>query len=114
MRAGSQGAINARAGTREGMMICGLIKSAFHQCPFEWLEPFVGRMLVIGLAPSAVTRTEPGLVDELRRRCTCCGHVDRCTTDLGRQSTDQAWRHYCANAVLLDALGELWWLREII
>ena len=80
----------------------------------ERLEPLVGRMLVLGLAPSAVTRTEPSLVDELRRRCTRCGHVDRCTTDLGRQSTDQAWRHYCANAVLLDALGELWWLREII
>jgi hypothetical protein len=30
------------------------------------------------------------------------------------KSTDQAWRHYCANALLLDSLGELWWLREIL
>jgi hypothetical protein len=27
-------------------------------------------------------------------------------TDLGRQWTNRAWRHYCANAVLLDALSE--------
>jgi hypothetical protein len=71
-------------------------------------------MLALGLAPGAVTRSEPGLVDELGRRCTCCGHVDRCMTDLGRPSIDRAWRDYCANAVLVDALAELWWLREIV
>lgn len=80
----------------------------------EGPELVVRRMLALGLAPSAITRSESGLVDELARQCTCCGHVDRCITDLRRPSTDRAWRQYCANGVLLDALSELWWLREIV
>jgi hypothetical protein len=77
-------------------------------------ELVVRRTLALGLVPSAALRSESGLVDELGRRCTCCGHVDRCMTDLGRPSTSRAWRQYCANGVLFDALSELWWLREIV
>jgi hypothetical protein len=62
-------------------------------------ELAVRRMLANGLAPSAVIRSESGPVDEPGRRCTCCGHVDRCMTDLGRPSTGRAWRQYCANGM---------------
>jgi hypothetical protein len=71
-------------------------------------------MLALGLAPSAVIRSESGLVDELGRKCTCCGQVDRCVADPDGQSTDRAWRHYCANGALLDALADVWWFRDIV
>jgi len=77
-------------------------------------EILVRRMLALDLDPDAVIRAEPRLVRELAARCAGCASRDRCTGDLGRASSDRAWRGYCPVAVLLEALTDEWWLHERI
>lgn len=71
------------------------------------------RMFDLGLNPEAIVRTAPDLFDRLERRCALCAHQNVCVTDLSQRRPDW-WTHCCPNAVLLTALTEVWWFRELV
>jgi hypothetical protein len=72
------------------------------------------RLSALGLSPSALAQTELKILQDLQRRCACCEHHDRCTIDLFRQAVDCSWVNYCPNSVMLNALTEAWYLRELL
>jgi len=71
------------------------------------------RMSELGLNPDAIVRTQSELFDDLERRCALCEHRDVCIADLSQRRPDRARMDYCPNSVLLNALTEVWWLREL-
>jgi hypothetical protein len=72
------------------------------------------RLSALGFSPAALAQTEPKILHDLERRCACCEHHDRCTIDLSRQAVDRSWVNYCPNSVMLNALTEAWYLRELL
>jgi len=71
------------------------------------------RMSALGLAPTAMARTEPEILRDLKRRCVRCDCRELCRMDLFRSEADRSWVEYCANSVLLNALTEVWSLRAL-
>ncbi len=71
-------------------------------------------MLALGLAQTAIARTDPDILDKLQRLCARCEHRDPCKIDLCHELTDRAWCDYCPNAPLLNALTEVWCFRELL
>lgn len=63
------------------------------------------RMKALGLARGDVERTALGLMRDLERTCSCCGHKGRCEHDLANRPGDQAWREYCPNAIPLAGVA---------
>ena len=72
------------------------------------------RLSALGLSPEALAQTEPKILADLQRRCACCGQHDGCTIDVSRQAVDRSWVNYCPNSVMLNALSEAWYLRELL
>jgi len=72
------------------------------------------RMSELGLNPEAIVRTAPELFDGLQRQCALCAHRNVCIADVSRRRPDPTWRHCCPNSVLLNALTEVWWFRELV
>jgi hypothetical protein len=72
------------------------------------------RMSVLGLAQTAIARTDPDIFDRLRGLCARCECRDLCKGDLRHQLSDRTWCDYCANAPLLNALTEVWWFRVLL
>jgi len=72
------------------------------------------RMEALALHPAAVARSEPGANSDLQHRCARCECYERCERDLACDPHNPAWKAYCPNSPLLDALGECWWLRAFV
>jgi hypothetical protein len=77
------------------------------------------RMVAMGIAPEAVVRREPEMFQHLKMSCATCEYPDLCARDLHDISSarhcisaEPGWDDYCQNAVLLNALSELWWFRH--
>lgn len=68
------------------------------------------RMLAFGLDPYELGLSDPALLRHLQRRCTECDNRGECALDLGRTSSNKAWRgqddwrDYCENALALELL----------
>src|SRR5262245_26973601 len=60
-------------------------------------------MTALGLSRADVERTVLGLMRDLERTCSCCCDKGRCAHDLARRPEDPAWKHYCPNAIALEA-----------
>ena len=69
------------------------------------------RMLVLALDRREIVRLEPVTFRELQWRCAHCEDRDRCEVGLADDFADVAWRAYCPNAAMLNAIGELPWFR---
>ncbi len=61
------------------------------------------RMRALGISRGDVERTALGLMRDLERTCSCCGHKKQCAGDLEARSESTAWKQYCPNALSLDA-----------
>jgi hypothetical protein len=77
-------------------------------------DPLSRRLSALGLSPAALAQTEPQILHDLQRRCACWEHHDRCTIDLSRHAVDRFWVNYCPNSIMLNALAEAWYLRELL
>lgn len=62
------------------------------------------RMEALHIDKDEIARSEPGLLRDLQRLCTTCGHHKRCARDLAEGATNSAWRAYCPNAWTLHRL----------
>ena len=69
------------------------------------------RLVALGLHSNSVAGSEPAAFIDLRTRCGRCASRERCERDLQGARADPAWKSYCPNAILLNALTEMWWLR---
>jgi hypothetical protein len=69
------------------------------------------RMRVLRLDRHEIARLEPVTYGELQWRCVLCQDRDRCEAGLADDFADVAWRAYCPNAAMLNAIGELPWFR---
>jgi hypothetical protein len=72
------------------------------------------RMAAIELHPAAVARCVPAPFHVLETGCVKCEYCERCRQDLKDSRGSRGWTAYCPNAVLLDALNELWWLKTLL
>jgi hypothetical protein len=63
------------------------------------------RLKALHLDPTGLQRDDPLIMRDLERVCSVCGSKRRCERDLARFPDDAVWRHYCPNAMTLDALG---------
>jgi len=62
------------------------------------------RMSAAGLNAAQLSQSEPEVLRDLQRVCGQCAVEGRCARDLGRDEQDPAWRDYCPNVMVLDAL----------
>jgi hypothetical protein len=72
------------------------------------------RMTALEIHPAAVARSEPAINRDLQIQCQRCESYERCERDLRCDADNPAWRTYCSNAELLDALADLWWLKTYV
>jgi hypothetical protein len=59
-------------------------------------------MTALGISRDDVERTALGLMRDLERTCSCCGHKKQCAADLADRPDDPVWKDYCPNALALD------------
>ena len=62
------------------------------------------RMHTLGITRADVERVSQGLMRDLERTCACCNDKGTCSRDLASRPDDDAWRHYCPNAVSLESI----------
>jgi predicted acylesterase/phospholipase RssA len=62
------------------------------------------RLIVLGLDPGEIGRSEPQVLADLQRVCTMCTSTGECAHHLARNPSDPIWREYCPNVMTLDAL----------
>jgi hypothetical protein len=62
------------------------------------------RLAGLELDPAKIRRTEPQVLQDLQRVCTMCGSSRAWEHDLAKNPSDPAWREYCPNTIMLDAL----------
>jgi hypothetical protein len=62
------------------------------------------RMKALHVDADDLTRTDPKLLQALRRRCAACDCRVRCEQDLLHDPQDPVWRDYCPNAEVLEEL----------
>jgi hypothetical protein len=72
------------------------------------------RMAALELYRAAVARSESGACRDLQARCARCECYERCERDLRCDADNPAWKAFCPNSGLLNALTELWWLKTLI
>jgi hypothetical protein len=82
--------------------------------PFTKSQLLPRRIAALDLNPASVARSELSVFHHLEGLCVRCGCHAVCDSDLRRDPADPAWKGYCPNAVLLNALTECWWLRAFI
>jgi len=62
------------------------------------------RMKALGFSRGDVERTTLGLMRDLERTCSCCGHKRECADDLAARPEGKEWKEYCPNATSLDGV----------
>lgn len=62
------------------------------------------RMRLLGIDPEQLRKLEPGLLQDLSRRCSLCGSKSRCARDMALQPHNETWRDYCPNQATLETL----------
>jgi len=72
------------------------------------------RLMALGLHSGSIAGSEPATFLDLRTRCGACPWPERCAGDLQGAPADSTWQGYCPNAILLNALTEMWWLRLLL
>jgi uncharacterized protein YjiS (DUF1127 family) len=64
------------------------------------------RMTALGLDEAELTRTQPGVANDLNRLCSLCASKRRCANDLAEHPDDRVWEQYCPNHLTLGSLRE--------
>jgi hypothetical protein len=62
------------------------------------------RLEALHVDTSRLVHDQPAALRDMQRLCAMCESKGRCARDLAARPDDPAWRGYCPNAVMVDAI----------
>jgi hypothetical protein len=58
----------------------------------------------LGVDPETLSRDDPAMMRDMQRLCSACSHKRRCERELLAGTAADTYRHFCPNALSLEAV----------